>query len=391
MRTAEDDERSARARAAAQARFAQGNAQAGGGGGGGGSTWGDPGKKKGKESMAARLARAAPSVAVEAGLNVPKPADKLSEEEKQARHDKMVAEKAAKAAEKARALEKLAEDQEERQRRRALQAAGWSQDAAAAAASSGFTADGAAASSSAAAASSSVAGPPGGGGDDDASGESELRIRFEDGTVLRRSYGASEPLSTVAALVASERGADAGPFALIVPAPRREYSTAAQLATTLRQAQLVPRGTLLVLGEEHRGVQAAVTERARGAAAAGGGAAHVAQVQQMLAGLNGLQGPQGYEELLALEESMGHVAAGLSAEELQRLSVRSLERQPSAEHPRCCICCCDYVEGDRVMKLACGHEYHLECISTWLRAKKICPMCKQPAAAAPAEGAADDE
>ena len=111
----------------------------------------------------------------------------------------------------------------------------------------------------------------------------------------------------------------------------------------------------------------------------------------MLVGLNGLQGPQGYEELLALEESMGHVAAGLSAEELQRLSVRSLERQPSAEHPRCCICCCDYVEGDRVMKLACGHEYHLECISTWLRAKKICPMCKQPAAAAPADGGDDDD
>ena len=56
-----------------------------------------------------------------------------------------------------------------------------------------------------------------------------------------------------------------------------------------------------------------MTERA-GAAAAGGGAAHVQQVQQMLAGLNGLQGPQGYEELLALEESMGHVAAGLGAE-----------------------------------------------------------------------------
>ena len=58
--------------------------------------------------------------------------------------------------------------------------------------------------------------------------------------------------------------------------------------------------------------------------------------------------------------------------------VRTLEEAPDDE-ARCCICCCEFVAGDRLMTLHCTHEYHLECIGTWLRNKSTCPLCNQPA------------
>ena len=64
---------------------------------------------------------------------------------------------------------------------------------------------------------------------------SELRVRCEDGTVLRHTFGADEPLAAAAALVAARRAEEDGPFSLLTPFPRREYSSAAQLQTTLRQ------------------------------------------------------------------------------------------------------------------------------------------------------------
>ena len=64
---------------------------------------------------------------------------------------------------------------------------------------------------------------------------SELRVRCEDGTVLRHTFGADEPLAAAAALVAARRAEEDGPFSLLTPFPRCEYSSAAQLQTTLRQ------------------------------------------------------------------------------------------------------------------------------------------------------------
>ena len=53
-----------------------------------------------------------------------------------------------------------------------------------------------------------------------------------------------------------------------------------------------------------------------------------------------------------------------------------LERQESVKS--CCICCCEFVAGDHLMTLGCGHEFHHECVSRWLRARRFCPMCKAP-------------
>ncbi|EPQ28375.1 uncharacterized protein PFL1_04202 [Pseudozyma flocculosa PF-1] len=44
----------------------------------------------------------------------------------------------------------------------------------------------------------------------------------------------------------------------------------------------------------------------------------------------------------------------------------------------CAICLCDFVDGDRVRVLPCGHIFHRQEIDDWLvRVKKLCPICKR--------------
>ncbi|PWZ03249.1 hypothetical protein BCV70DRAFT_139306, partial [Testicularia cyperi] len=44
----------------------------------------------------------------------------------------------------------------------------------------------------------------------------------------------------------------------------------------------------------------------------------------------------------------------------------------------CAICLCDFVDGDRIRVLPCGHIFHRQEIDDWLvRVKKLCPICKR--------------
>lgn len=36
----------------------------------------------------------------------------------------------------------------------------------------------------------------------------------------------------------------------------------------------------------------------------------------------------------------------------------------------------EYVNGDDLGKLKCGHDFHTECIKQWLKQKNLCPICK---------------
>ncbi|CAD5167334.1 unnamed protein product [Musa acuminata subsp. malaccensis] len=90
-----------------------------------------------------------------------------------------------------------------------------------------------------------------------------------------------------------------------------------------------------------------------------------------------------YEELLALEERIGNVCTGLSEETI----LKSLKQQKhssaairaSMEHKPCCICQEEYVEGDDLGTLDCGHDFHSVCIKQWLMHKNLCPICKNTA------------
>lgn len=44
----------------------------------------------------------------------------------------------------------------------------------------------------------------------------------------------------------------------------------------------------------------------------------------------------------------------------------------------CCICKCDYEEGEELIVLKCdkSHYFHEQCLSEWLKINKVCPMCR---------------
>ncbi|CAM6049225.1 unnamed protein product [Sphagnum compactum] len=94
-----------------------------------------------------------------------------------------------------------------------------------------------------------------------------------------------------------------------------------------------------------------------------------------------------YEELLALEDRIGNVSTGLTAEavaeKLKRSCYSSLDvvgAQFSQEYDtKCSICQEEYEDGDKLGKIECGHSYHALCIQQWLVQKNQCPICKATA------------
>ncbi|KAM7470652.1 hypothetical protein LguiA_008835 [Lonicera macranthoides] len=87
-----------------------------------------------------------------------------------------------------------------------------------------------------------------------------------------------------------------------------------------------------------------------------------------------------YEELLALEERIGDVNTGLSEETI--LETMKQQKYLSttfvlcAKMEPCCICQEEYVNGDDIGTLQCGHDFHTACIKQWLMQKNLCPICK---------------
>mmetsp|Transcript_5474 Transcript_5474/g.7623 ORF Transcript_5474/g.7623 Transcript_5474/m.7623 type:complete len:554 (-) Transcript_5474:383-2044(-) len=49
----------------------------------------------------------------------------------------------------------------------------------------------------------------------------------------------------------------------------------------------------------------------------------------------------------------------------------------AADELRCSICLADYEDGDPVIDLPCGHDFHGTCVAPWLEAKHRCPLCRQ--------------
>ena len=44
---------------------------------------------------------------------------------------------------------------------------------------------------------------------------------------------------------------------------------------------------------------------------------------------------------------------------------------------KCPICLSEWNIGDVVGKLACGHEFGLDCLNKWLTEKRNCPLCRE--------------
>ncbi|EPS72594.1 hypothetical protein M569_02164, partial [Genlisea aurea] len=85
-----------------------------------------------------------------------------------------------------------------------------------------------------------------------------------------------------------------------------------------------------------------------------------------------------YEELLALGDVVGTESRGLSADTLASLPFTEFKSQGTAAEgscDSCVICRLDYEDGDTLTVLSCKHLYHPECIKSWLKINKVCPVC----------------
>ncbi|WOH04746.1 hypothetical protein DCAR_0624158 [Daucus carota subsp. sativus] len=87
-----------------------------------------------------------------------------------------------------------------------------------------------------------------------------------------------------------------------------------------------------------------------------------------------------YEDLLELEDQMGNVNTGLKEETIMKLLIQRHHSSVTIEDPSkiepCCICQEDYIAGDSIGTLNCGHDFHTNCIKQWLMQKNVCPICK---------------
>eukprot|EP01016_Furgasonia_blochmanni_P038775 TRINITY_DN4727_c0_g1_i2.p1 TRINITY_DN4727_c0_g1~~TRINITY_DN4727_c0_g1_i2.p1 ORF type:complete len:308 (+),score=48.57 TRINITY_DN4727_c0_g1_i2:61-924(+) len=71
----------------------------------------------------------------------------------------------------------------------------------------------------------------------------------------------------------------------------------------------------------------------------------------------------------------GNQRVGLSPEAIAAFETFSYQAG-RVEQEECAICFERYKEEDNIMKLTCGHEFHKECVISWLRQNPTCPMCR---------------
>jgi hypothetical protein len=83
-----------------------------------------------------------------------------------------------------------------------------------------------------------------------------------------------------------------------------------------------------------------------------------------------------YDEVLEWEEAAGKVVVALSEEERHALPTRIFTSE-SSQDTACCICMCDYEQGDEVATLKCFHSFHKQCILKWLQSHVTCPVDMQ--------------
>mmetsp|Transcript_23899 Transcript_23899/g.36933 ORF Transcript_23899/g.36933 Transcript_23899/m.36933 type:complete len:441 (+) Transcript_23899:281-1603(+) len=62
------------------------------------------------------------------------------------------------------------------------------------------------------------------------------------------------------------------------------------------------------------------------------------------------------------------------------------ESENSQEDISCAICFAPLEDGERVGALSCNHDFHVDCLKTWLSRRNVCPLCQTPNAAIPRYG-----
>ncbi|EFJ50448.1 hypothetical protein VOLCADRAFT_73771 [Volvox carteri f. nagariensis] len=90
--------------------------------------------------------------------------------------------------------------------------------------------------------------------------------------------------------------------------------------------------------------------------------------------------PEDYELLCRLDEQVEN-RKGAKDEQLAALPtevVGAEGRRRSDGVPSTCIICMEEIApGDVLKRLPCLHDFHGDCVDTWLRTKACCPVCQR--------------
>merc|ERR1719382_1406780 len=63
---------------------------------------------------------------------------------------------------------------------------------------------------------------------------------------------------------------------------------------------------------------------------------------------------------------------------LKKIPTKKFAEGDEVQWETCCICLDDYVVGDKLRILPCGHAYHMKCIDPWLlKNKRVCSQCRK--------------
>ena len=80
-----------------------------------------------------------------------------------------------------------------------------------------------------------------------------------------------------------------------------------------------------------------------------------------------------YEEILALQESVGFVKIGVPPAIVDTFP----QWVPRSEAAVSCSVCLETSDGAESFRcLPCRHRFHTACIDPWLAQNKLCPLCK---------------
>eukprot|EP00922_Rhytidocystis_sp_ex-Travisia-forbesii_P056343 GHVS01083432.1.p1 GENE.GHVS01083432.1~~GHVS01083432.1.p1 ORF type:complete len:974 (+),score=68.15 GHVS01083432.1:144-3065(+) len=82
-----------------------------------------------------------------------------------------------------------------------------------------------------------------------------------------------------------------------------------------------------------------------------------------------------YDNLLELQERVGHISRGLSLDQLERLPEEGFNGTTGVSR-ECLICRMEYEAEDRLRRLPCWHAFHSRCIDKWLENRNTCPLCR---------------
>ncbi|CAD8176693.1 unnamed protein product [Paramecium octaurelia] len=81
-----------------------------------------------------------------------------------------------------------------------------------------------------------------------------------------------------------------------------------------------------------------------------------------------------YEQILNLQERIGHQNVGLTKLQIKEIPKRTKEAHDNVEE--ICTVCYDPIQtGNVYRQLPCNHIYHSKCIKAWLLNHKKCPVC----------------